>query len=306
MEPSKTDSRQHRNGTTESIAAWELHGERSGYGWRKVKDRTVTVLATASVVIVMYPLLHIVGSFVYQGILALSIPRLVGLTLDGGLANSIAGTALLVGLSVVIAVPIGVLGGIYLAEFSGNGKYASVARFVADVLSAMPSILLGYVGFLILVQYFGWGFSPLAGAMTLAFLMLPYVIRTTERSLRKVPPNIREGAVALGSRRSQVVNKLTLRLALPGILTGVLLSISISLGETAPLLYTGEGSNFYPCGLTQCPVGFLTNVVYNFKNFLGIIPGYDSEVYLAVFLLLVFTLAINLVARIGLRKISKI
>ncbi len=306
MKPSQPRSPEGGNDKTEQVAAWELHAERSGYRWRKIKDQSVSILAAASVVIVMYPLLHIVFSFVYQGILAISIPRLVGLTLDGGLANSIAGTALLVGLSTTIAVPIGVLGGIYLAEFSGDGRYASVARFVADVLSAMPSILLGYVGFLILVLYFGWGFSPLAGAMTLAFLMLPYVIRTTERSLRKVPSNIREGAVALGSRRSQVVNKLTLRLALPGILTGILLSISISLGETAPLLYTAEGSNFYPCGLTQCPVGFLTNVVYNFKNFLGIIPGYDSEVYLAVFLLLMFTLAINLVARIGLRRMSKI
>ncbi len=294
------------DGESEYSAAWQLHGPRTGYRWRKTKDQTATVLAVLSVGIVMYPLLHIMLNFVYQGILAVSVSRLVGLTLDGGLANSIAGTALLVGLSAAIAVPIGVFGGIYLAEFSRDGPYASVARFVADVLSAMPSILLGYVGFLIFVLYFGWGFSPLAGALTLAFLMLPYIIRTTERSLRKVPANIREGAIALGSHSSQVVNRLTLRLALPGIITGVLLSISISLGETAPLLYTAEGSNYYPCGLTQCPVGFLTIVIYNFNYYLHIVPGYESEVYLAVFLLLMFTLAINLVARLGLRRMSKI
>src|SRR5215831_1968101 len=211
-----------------------------GYRWRKFKDRTVSVLAVATVLAVMYPLVHILATFVYQGALSVSIQRLTQVTEFGGLANAIVGTGLLVGLSTLIAVPLGVLGGIYLAEFSGTSTYAELTRFVADVLSAMPSILLGWVGYLLLVIYFGWDFSPLAGAVTLSFLMLPYILRTTERSLRRVPASIREGAVALGTRRTQIVNYLAIRLAMPGILTGILLSISISIGETAALLYTAD------------------------------------------------------------------
>jgi phosphate transport system permease protein len=220
---------------------------------------------------------------------------------------------LLVGLSTLFAVPLGVLGGVYLAEFSGGSRYAEVVRFLSDVLSAMPSILLGYVGFIIFVSYFGWNFSALAGSLTLAFLMLPYILRTTEHAIRRVPLSLKEAAVALGSTQTQKVSRLSIRLALPGILTGILLSISIALGETAPLIYTASFSNFYPCasgdpskvfGLTNCPVGYLTYVVYVFAN----IPFPDAQAlaYLSAFLLLLFTVSINLAARVGLRRLSKI
>jgi len=220
---------------------------------------------------------------------------------------------LLVGLSTLIAVPLGVMGGVYLAGFAGESRYAEVVRFLSDVLSAMPSILLGYVGFIIFVSYFGWNFSALAGSLTLSFLMLPYILRTTEHAIRRVPLSLKEAAVALGSTQTQKVSKLSIRLAMPGILTGILLSISIALGETAPLIYTAGFSNFYPCasadpsrvfGLTNCPVGYLTYVVYVFAN----IPFPDAQAlaYLSAFLLLLFTVSINLAARVGLRRLSKI
>ena len=168
----------------------------------------------------------------------------------------------------------------------------------------MRSIVLGYVGFLLLVLYFGWGFSPLAGSVTLAVLMLPYILRTTELSIRKVPQSLREAAIALGSTKTQMINKMTFSLALPGILTGIILSMSISMGETAPLLYTAYNSNYYPCGLTKCALSYLTYVVYTFAK----IPTPDDQnlAYLSAFLLMSFVVALNVAARVGLRRQSKV
>lgn len=278
----------------------------------------MVVLTTVAVLIVMYPLLDIVFIFVYRGAVSITIPRLTELTAagsegGGGIAQTIVGTGLLVVLSTLFAVPLGILGGWYLAEFSEGSKYAGVVRFLADVLSAMPSILLGYVGFLILVVYFGWGFSALAGGITLAFLMLPYILRTTEHAIRRVPLSLKEAAVALGSTQTQKASRLSFKLAMPGILTGILLSVSIALGETAPLLYTASFSNHYPCvsidpskafGLTNCPLGYLTYVVYIFGN----TPFSEAQALasLSAFLLIAFTVSINLIARIGLRRLSKV
>src|SRR4029077_11286925 len=141
------------------------------YKLRRIIDKMVVAVTIIAVAIVLYPLLNILFMFFYRGALAISLPRLTGLTsnLQPGLANAIVGTLLLVSISTLVAVPLGVLGGIYLAEFSTRGKwsrtYADTVRFLSDVLSGMPSILLGYVGFLILVIDFGSGFSPMAGGL---------------------------------------------------------------------------------------------------------------------------------------------
>ena len=278
------------------------------YKVRKTVDKIVVGAAVLTLVAVLYPLLDILVMFLYQGALAISIPRLTSLSSQDGLANSIVGTLLLTGISTAIAVPVGVLGGVYLAEFSDRSilsrKYADIVRFVSDVLSGMPSILLGYVGYLILVIQFGWGFSPLAAGLILSILMLPYVVKTTEISLRKVPLKLREAATGLGATRSQLVNRLSFPLALPGILTGVILSISIAIGETAPLLYTAGSSDYYPCGLTNCQVGYLTRIIFTFATAAN---SYSpSQAFLAVFLLISFALALNVTARVGLRRMSKI
>jgi phosphate transport system permease protein len=264
----------------------------------------MTGLAVSSLLIVLYPLAQILYTFVYRGALAVSIPRLTELSLGGGLANAIFGTLLLVALAVCFSVPMGLMGGIYLAEFSESSKYAGIVRFFADVLAGMPSIIVGYVGFLILVLYFGWGFSVLAGSAALAVLMLPYIMRTTEISIRKVPSSVREAAEALGSTKTQLINKLTFNLALPGIATGILLSIGIAMGETAPLLYTAGFSNYYPCGVTNCPVGYLTYMIYTVINVST--PEAQQLAYLASFLLVTFVVSINVIARIGLKKLSRV
>ena len=278
------------------------------YKNRKVADKIIIGAAILTLVAVLYPLLDIVAIFLYQGALAISIPRLTSLSYQDGLANSIIGSLLLVAISTAIAVPLGVLGGVYLAEFSErtrlSRKYADLVRFVSDVLSGMPSILLGYVGYLILVIQFGWGFSPLAAGLILSILMLPYVVKTTEISLRKVPLKLRDAATGLGATKSQLVNRLSFPLALPGILTGVILSISIAIGETAPLLFTAGSSDYYPCGLTNCQVGYLTRIIFTYATAANSYT--QDQAYLAVFLLISFALVLNVTARIGLRRISKI
>ena len=290
------------------LHTWQSQRVISSYRFRRLKNRLITVAVVACIGLVLYPLIDILAMFTYRGVLSISFSRLTLPAVQGGLANSIVGTLLLVAISGLIAIPIGVLGGIYLAEFSSGSKYGNLVRFIADVLAGVPSILLGYVGFLVLILYFGWGVgsggSLLAGAITLAILMLPYILRTTELSLRKVPLTLREGAVALGSTKTQVVNKMAFSLALPGILTGVILAVSISIGETAPLLVTAGHSDFYSTCLTRCPTSYLTYIIWTFATSAN---TYDANLaYLSVFLLMSFVVGLNVVARIGLRRLSRI
>jgi phosphate transport system permease protein len=144
----------------------------------------------------------------------------------------------------------------------------------------------------------------MASAVTLSILMLPYIIRTTELSIRRVPDSIREGAIALGSTKSSMINRLTLRFALPGIITGVMLAVSISFSETAPLLYTADFNNYLPTALFHQPVGFLTYIVYVYSN----LPYQSAHnlAYAASFVLLSFVFVVNLFARVVLKRFSKI
>lgn len=278
------------------------------YRLRRALDWVLIGATTLAVGLVLYPLLNILSTFFYKGALAISIPRLTQLTYQNGLANAISGTLLLTLISASAAIPLGVLGGVYLAEFTGPGRlsnyYSGLVRFVNDILAGVPSILLGYVGFLILVVKFGWGFSPLAGGLVLAVLMLPYIVKTTELSLRKVPSSLRESAMSLGATKTQLVNRLSLPLAAPGILTGILIAMSISVGETAALIYTAGSSDYNPCGLINCRVNFLTSVVYNSAQVSS--PDSQNLAYLATFILITIVIALNLIARVGLRRLSKV
>ena len=266
---------------------------------------------TLCVAIVLLPLLDIALVFLYKGALAISVSRLTMTTFAGqGLSNAIVGTLIIAGFSSLVAIPIGVLGGVYLAEFSGQSKYAEAVRFIADVLAGVPSILLGYVSFVILILYFGWGRggsggSLLAGSLALSILMLPYILRTTELSLRKVPNSLREAATALGATKTQMINKMTFLLALPGILTGIILSISIAIGETAPLLITAGNSDSFSFCLANCPTSYLTYIIWNFVRSANT-PNGESLAYLSVFLLILFAVGLNVTARIGLRRFSRI
>ncbi|HVC27366.1 MAG TPA: phosphate ABC transporter permease PstA [Nitrososphaerales archaeon] len=276
-----------------------------------MKGRIVEVLAVLCILAVLLPLGDMIYMFAYRGLQVISIPKLTTITVgsasfvSGGLANAIAGTALLISLAAAITIPIGVLGGVYMSEFSNDSRLSEGLRFAADIMAGNSSIVLGYVGYLVFVLYFGWGYSAAAGALTLSILMFPYVFRTTELALRKVPASIREAAIALGSTKTTMINRLVLRFALPGILTGIILAVGIGLSETAPLLYTALFSNYLPSGaLFHEPIGYLTYVVYVYSQLPS--NGAHDLAYLSSFLLISAVLVINVVARVGLRKLSKV
>ena len=263
-------------------------------------------LCVAAVVAVLIPLGDMLYKFTYRGIQIISIPRLVNnpLATTPGIGNMIEGSFILLAISAAIAIPLGVLGGIYMAEFSTGGRFTEGLRFAADVLAGVPSIVLGYVCFLALVTFLNFGYSPMAAGISLAIIMFPYIFRTTEIAIARVPQSIREGAIALGSTKTIMINKLVFRFAFPGILTGILLALGISLSETAPLLYTANFANYAPTSLFHSQLGYLTGVIYLFYT--SNLPQYVQLAYLATFLLIMIVLALNVVARVGLKRFSKV
>jgi len=217
---------------------------------------------------------------------------------SGGLLNAIEGTAVLSTGALLLAVPLGVAGGIYVSEYRFS-RWATTIRFLADVFVGVPSIVMGYFGYVTMVERLGWKFSVAAGSIVLGMICLPYICRTTEFALRQVPDDLREAAYALGASERRVILGICLPAALPGMLTGILLALAISVGETAPLLYTAGWSNYLWDGrLTHSPIGYLTYAVFTFIN--EPFAAANALAYAAAFLVTGFVLVINIVARFAL------
>lgn len=234
---------------------------------RRVTDHAMTGVAMLTVVLVLAPLVAIFGYLMYRGIGSINwafltqTPKPVG-EAGGGMANAIVGSIFILGIASLIGVPFGVGAGIYLAEF-GRNRFGSAIRFTADVLNGVPSIVIGIVGWSILVR--GHGFSALAGGVALSIMMVPTISRTTEEMLLLVPTAMREAAYGLGIPRWRTTLSITLRTATSGVITGIMLAFARIAGETAPLLFTAFGNTFWNWKATQ-PTAALPLQIYVYAN----------------------------------------
>jgi len=248
----------------------------TGYArYRKFKSAFMSGLAVVCALLVVLPLILVFFHLVRMGVTSLNWNFFTKLPLSageegGGMANAIVGTLELMGLALVMGVPIGLLGGIYLSEYGSEGM-GSWIRFGADVLNGVPSIVWGLVGFTLAVTRMG-GYSAFAGGLALAFIMIPLVLRTTEEVLVLVPNAYREAGLALGIPRWKISLNIVLRTAFKGIVTGVLLSLGRIAGETAPLLFTALGSPLWNTSLKE-PIAALPIQVY----FYAISPFEDQN-----------------------------
>jgi phosphate transport system permease protein len=234
---------------------------------RRLTDHAMTGVAVLTVILVLAPLIAIFGYLMYRGIGSINwafltqTPKPVGEE-GGGMANAIVGSGFILGIASLIGVPFGIGAGIYLAEF-GRNPFGSAIRFTADVLNGVPSIVIGIVGWSIMVR--GHGFSALAGGVALAIMMVPTISRTTEEMLLLVPTAMREAAYGLGIPRWRTTLSITLRTATSGVITGVMLAFARIAGETAPLLFTAFGNTFWNWKATQ-PTAALPLQIYVYAN----------------------------------------
>lgn len=230
---------------------------------RQIRASAFWIFCAISLLIIIIPAVDIVVSILKAAIPVMTPDILTKTTAQGGLQNAILGT-IYIGVGVLlISGTVGVLGGLFVAEFAPP-RLAAVLRFFSEVLSGVPSIIIGYVGYISLVIGLHWGYSLIGAILALSALIVPYVVKTTEVSFSGVPRTLREGAIALGLSRTRTIVKVLLPPALPGIISGLVIALAISTGETAPLLFTAGFSDQNPSGsLTHSPVGYLTGVTYN-------------------------------------------
>lgn len=243
----------------------QLRPSRSNATTRSIIDHAITGVSIAGTLVVLIPLFAIVAYLIYKGASSLNlafftkVPKPVGES-GGGMANSILGSGLILTLASLMGIPVGIAGGIYLAEYGSGKLLGSVIRFVADVLNGVPSIVMGIAGYTLIVVH-QHHFSAFAGGVTLAIMMIPTVTRTTEEMLLTVPHSIREAAYGLGVPRWRTILSISLKTAAPGIITGCMLAFARVAGETAPLLFTAFGSQFWQKSLNQ-PMAALPLQIY--------------------------------------------
>jgi phosphate transport system permease protein len=233
---------------------------------RRITDHVMTGAAMLTVVLVLVPLFAIFAYLVYKGFGSINwafltqTPKPVG-EAGGGMANAIVGSAFILALASILGVPIGVGAGIYLAEY-GRNRFGDAIRFTADVLNGVPSIVIGIVAYSIVVLY-QKHFSALAGGVALAIMMIPTITRTTEEMLLLVPQALREAAYGLGIPRWRTTLSITLRTATSGVITGIMLAFARVAGETAPLLFTAFGNQFWNLRVNQ-PTAALPLQIFNY------------------------------------------
>ena len=231
-------------------------------GRRGLTDRIFWAFCGLAFLVIAAPSVSVIVSVFHQAFPALGWQLFTQTTSAQGIQNAILGTLLLLLGVLIVAGSIGVAAGVYLAEYAA-GRSAAVLRFFSEVLAGMPSIVIGYIGYVTLVVEFHWGYSLLAAILALSVLVMPYIVKTTEVALRQIPTTLREGAAGLGMARSAVLRRILMPVALPGIMSGLVVALAISTGELAPLLFTANASDQNPSfSLFHHSVPYLTNVVY--------------------------------------------
>lgn len=272
---------------------------------RRVTSAVMTGLATTSVLVALVPLALVLFFVVSQGVQAINLEFFTGLPkpvgeAGGGMANAMVGTLMLCGIGAALAIPIGVMSGVFIAEYPGS-RVAAVVRFAADTLNGVPSIVIGvfvYAVAVLPVKHF----SAMAGGLALGVMMIPIITRTTEELVRLVPMSLREGALALGATRGRAVMTVVLPAALPGIITGIVLALARIAGETAPLLFTAFNNRFWSTSLEE-PIGSLTVQIYTYA-----IAPYDDwhrQAWAGALVLVVMITACSVLARLATRRLER-
>lgn len=273
--------------------------------WRLFKSNFILTLCGLAVLLALVPLAMILFYVISQGAVALNwafftqLPKPVG-ELGGGMGNAIVGTMILIGIAAAIAVPVGVIAGVHLAEYGGT-RFSSAVRFAADVLNGVPSIVVGIFAYGLVVLPVHQ-FSALAGGFALSIMMIPIVARTTEELLRLVPGGLKEGALALGATRMRAMATVILPAAFPGILTGILVALARIAGETAPLLFTAFNNRFWSTKLNQ-PIGSLTVQIFTYA--ISPYEDWHRQAWAGAFVLVMMILTLSIVARFVTRRLEK-
>lgn len=269
---------------------------------RKLTNRVALTLSLSAMAFGLFWLAWILWTVLQLGISGLSLTLFTEMTPPpgadvGGLANAIVGSLIMVVLATLLGTPIGILAGVYLAEYGRNHWLGSTTRFINDLLLSAPSIVIGLFVYAVVVAQTG-KFSAWSGVLALALIVLPVVVRTTENMLQLIPNTLREAAFALGAPKSVVISKVTLRAARAGVLTGVLLAVARIAGETAPLLFTALSNQFWSLNLNE-PMANLPVTIFKFA--MSPFTNWQELAWAGVFLITMGVLVLNIIARVFLR-----
>lgn len=284
----------------------DLLAARRGLSWgRRARNGFTVAACYACAAVVMLPLLLIVSHLLAKGAAGLTpefflhMPKPVGEP-GGGMANAIVGTLILIGLGMLLALPVGVGCGVYLAEY-GTSRFASMVRYTSDVLAGVPSIVVGVAAYGLVVVPMG-RFSAIAGGVALSILMLPTIIRSTEEVVRLVPQSYRHAALALGAPRWRVTQQVVIPAALAGIATASMLALARAAGETAPLLFTALGNRFWSVALDR-PIASLPVFIYDYAR--APYDDWNRQAWTAALVLLMTVTFISALLRLTTRRIKR-
>ncbi len=272
------------------------------YARRKRVNQVALTLSLLAMAFGLFWLIWILVETVALGLGGLTLATLTEVTPppndEGGLANAIFGSFLMVCLATLVGTPVGVMAGVYLAEFDTQGWLARVTRFVNDILLSAPSIVIGLFVYAVIVTRFKT-FSGYAGIMALALIVIPVVIRTTENMLQLVPAGLREAAYALGTPKWKVISSITLKAARSGVITGILLAVARIAGETAPLLFTALSNQFWTSNLSE-PMASLPVTIFKFA--MSPYENWQKLAWAGVFIITLAVLGLNVLARVLTRN----